>query len=384
MVRCETRRAPETRASATPTFRAPAGSSGSRTSGSSAAGPGRRAAARSSPARRSAPGRASASSISAPRRAERRPSSRSSRDEVVAVEKHEGRARELEANVAPARAHERPRRARRRARASRRPPRLRPRARRRALLRDSACSPPAPTCAGARSRSPSSSSSLLARRPRARPARAARSRTRSARSTGRRTRTVVDELGLEPDDLGAEWPGFRHPTRPKFLLTLAARPPHVGLLRRENARRELGATGCARPRSSRRSTRPTSRGSGSRSSALLDAGVRIFHFDVGDGHFVEPVTIGPVVLESIAPLVHERGGVLDCHLMVDEPGAPHPADREGGRRQRHRPPRGRGRARSSSSSSPASTASASASRSTRSPRSRTSRRARPASTSSSA
>jgi ribulose-phosphate 3-epimerase len=52
---------------------------------------------------------------------------------------------------------------------------------------------------------------------------------------------------------------------------------------------------------------------------LLRAGCRIFHFDVGDGHFVEPVTIGPVVLESIAPLVHDAGGVLDCHLMVDNP-----------------------------------------------------------------
>jgi ribulose-phosphate 3-epimerase len=52
---------------------------------------------------------------------------------------------------------------------------------------------------------------------------------------------------------------------------------------------------------------------------LLDAGCRVFHFDVGDGHFVEPVTIGPVVLESIAPLVHAKGGVLDCHLMVDNP-----------------------------------------------------------------
>ena len=52
---------------------------------------------------------------------------------------------------------------------------------------------------------------------------------------------------------------------------------------------------------------------------LLDAGVRIFHYDVGDGHFVEPVTVGPIVLESIAPRVHERGGVLDCHLMVDNP-----------------------------------------------------------------
>jgi len=52
---------------------------------------------------------------------------------------------------------------------------------------------------------------------------------------------------------------------------------------------------------------------------LLDAGVRIFHFDVGDGHFVPPVTIGPVVLRSIAPMIHEAGGKLDCHLMVDDP-----------------------------------------------------------------
>jgi len=52
---------------------------------------------------------------------------------------------------------------------------------------------------------------------------------------------------------------------------------------------------------------------------LLRAGCRVFHFDVGDGHFIEPVTIGPVVLASIAPLVHGAGGVLDCHLMVDNP-----------------------------------------------------------------
>jgi ribulose-phosphate 3-epimerase len=52
---------------------------------------------------------------------------------------------------------------------------------------------------------------------------------------------------------------------------------------------------------------------------LLRAGARVFHFDVGDGHFVEPVTIGPVVLRSISSLVHDMGGVLDCHLMVDNP-----------------------------------------------------------------
>jgi ribulose-phosphate 3-epimerase len=52
---------------------------------------------------------------------------------------------------------------------------------------------------------------------------------------------------------------------------------------------------------------------------LLRAGARIFHFDVGDGHFVEPVTIGPVVLQAVAPLVHAMGGAMDCHLMVDNP-----------------------------------------------------------------
>jgi ribulose-phosphate 3-epimerase len=52
---------------------------------------------------------------------------------------------------------------------------------------------------------------------------------------------------------------------------------------------------------------------------LMHGGARIFHFDVGDGHFVPPVTIGPVVLRSIAPLVHDLGGRIDCHLMVENP-----------------------------------------------------------------
>jgi len=52
---------------------------------------------------------------------------------------------------------------------------------------------------------------------------------------------------------------------------------------------------------------------------LLEAGVRVFHFDVGDGHFIPPITAGPVVLQSIAPLVHGAGGLLDCHLMVESP-----------------------------------------------------------------
>ena len=58
---------------------------------------------------------------------------------------------------------------------------------------------------------------------------------------------------------------------------------------------------------------------GAQVKTLLNAGARIFHFDVGDGHFVEPITIGPIVLKDVAPLVHEAGGALDCHLMVDNP-----------------------------------------------------------------
>src|ERR687887_138726 len=52
---------------------------------------------------------------------------------------------------------------------------------------------------------------------------------------------------------------------------------------------------------------------------LMRAGVRIFHFDIGDGHFVEPITIGPIVLQSISKQVHDQGGVPDCHLMTETP-----------------------------------------------------------------
>jgi ribulose-phosphate 3-epimerase len=58
---------------------------------------------------------------------------------------------------------------------------------------------------------------------------------------------------------------------------------------------------------------------GEQIEALLDAGCRIFHFDVGDGHFIEPVTMGPIVLQSISPLIHRRGGAIDVHLMVERP-----------------------------------------------------------------
>jgi len=59
---------------------------------------------------------------------------------------------------------------------------------------------------------------------------------------------------------------------------------------------------------------------GEQIGVLLRAGARVFHFDVGDGHFVEPITMGPIVLQSITPVVHaQAGAAVDCHLMVDNP-----------------------------------------------------------------
>jgi ribulose-phosphate 3-epimerase len=58
---------------------------------------------------------------------------------------------------------------------------------------------------------------------------------------------------------------------------------------------------------------------GDQIDVLLRAGVRVFHFDVGDGHFVEPITIGPIVLQSISKQVHDAGGHVDCHLMTEHP-----------------------------------------------------------------
>jgi ribulose-phosphate 3-epimerase len=58
---------------------------------------------------------------------------------------------------------------------------------------------------------------------------------------------------------------------------------------------------------------------GEQVDVLLRTGARVFHFDVGDGHFVPPITMGPVVLKWIAPIIHEQDGKVDCHLMVDNP-----------------------------------------------------------------
>ena len=58
---------------------------------------------------------------------------------------------------------------------------------------------------------------------------------------------------------------------------------------------------------------------GDQIDVLLRAGVRVFHYDIGDGHFVEPITIGPIVLQSISKQIHDAGAFVDCHLMTEFP-----------------------------------------------------------------
>src|SRR2546428_7405553 len=58
---------------------------------------------------------------------------------------------------------------------------------------------------------------------------------------------------------------------------------------------------------------------GAQIAEVRAAGARLIHVDVMAGHFVPPITIGPLVAGSIADQVHQAGGALDVHLMIERP-----------------------------------------------------------------
>lgn len=51
---------------------------------------------------------------------------------------------------------------------------------------------------------------------------------------------------------------------------------------------------------------------------IMDAGCRVIHCDVMDGHFVPPITFGPMVVSALRDALPDDA-YLDVHLMIERP-----------------------------------------------------------------
>jgi ribulose-phosphate 3-epimerase len=51
---------------------------------------------------------------------------------------------------------------------------------------------------------------------------------------------------------------------------------------------------------------------------VMDAGARVIHCDVMDGHFVPPITFGPMVVGALREALPDDA-YLDVHLMIERP-----------------------------------------------------------------
>ena len=58
---------------------------------------------------------------------------------------------------------------------------------------------------------------------------------------------------------------------------------------------------------------------GEQVAEVMDAGARVIHVDVMDGHFVPPISIGALIVDALAGQVHDADGTIDVHLMVERP-----------------------------------------------------------------